>query len=749
MSSTVLVHTLGQKTDTLAKLVIQNRGYTYINLLFKNPSSNEATYRIAYGNTKNSTRWKVGPELNVAGSKIGYARQYILTQGYLYTFFLERKENGQWVEQASTSSTKKYVSISTLKMVVSSSTSNAALLTWIKYSNADHQVDIYDKKPENGVKQTPVKTLSQGAVKTSGSTGTVTVTGLGTNKVYHGRIMLKEPTASGTDFVELGSFEFETSDRANLTIDPTKTFASRVTMSWDKGGVGRSESDKKADFIIYCYVLDDKNKWKYQREFSMGWTTEGKKTFTPEGLAPGKNYLFKLYRRGVDGKSVHQSSLTVRANTTDMTLGNPESTRVLVKWEPVYDKAAYYVRYTPADGKGPLRTQSASTRTQYKITDLTPNTSYTVELLIKENSKYHTLQTDKFVTDKASILTQTGVKNNAVNLQVEAFHGDPCYYYVMDTTKKIKTKPFRIAKIGKTSVILNNLEIGKTYKLNLFRAEGGNWVLQKWDNNTTDHITVRSNDFLVSTSVASASALVTWDQTQSSSEYTVQIFDKVPSSKVDAKFTFSGDKVKTVDGEHTVIVSGLVKKTKYYGIISGNEKNQAGVETLVKMKEFDFVTSSRALFRVGKYFSSYANFSWTPDDVQEADGVSEFRIKYYNYGARKWTTMAWQPHTNNTAVISGLSPGVRYLFDLERLGVDGSATREARSVITMRTTKLEVDSVASRQIEAKWAPIYSNAQYQLTYTPSGGEPVLFGGGPFTKTSASINQWFGRWDRLQT
>ena len=731
MSSTVLVHTLGQTTDKKAQLIVVKRGYTIIPLRFLNPSSKEATYRIAHGNQKDSRRSKVGPEMKVAGSKMQYVTEYGLTAGQNYIFFLERKENGQWVEQ--TGGQRAYISMTTLKMDVSVSTSTeAAVLTWVKYSTrntkADHLVYIYDKKAESGVKRVPVKKYPQSSVTTSGNTNMVTVTGLKRDKVYYGTIMVEEPTVSGDAFVAADSFEFETSDRANLTVDHTKTFATTVTMSWDEGGVGQSESDKKADFMINAYTFGNK-RWNKDEKFAMGWTTEGTKTFTPEGLTPGEKYLFQLYRRGVDGMTKYQYAQHVTTKTCDMTLSNPESTRVLVKWDSVYDKADYAVTYAPADGKGPVKTRSASTRTDYRILDLIPNTPYTVGLLIKENGTYHVLKTDTFVTDKASILTQTGVNHTSVNLQVEVFHSDIGQYYVMDTTKQIKTRSFR-SKIGKTSVTLNNLKIGKTYKLNLFRAEGGNWIKQKWNNNTTDYITVRSNDFLVSTSVASTSALVTWDQAESSSEYTVQIFDKVPSDKVDAKFTFSGAEVKTVDGEHVVVVSGLAKKTKYYGIISGNG---------TKMKEFDFVTSSAAVFRIGKYFSSYATFSWTPGDVQEADGVSEFRIQYYDYSTKKWAyAMDWQPDSNNTGVVNGLSPGVKYRFDLHRLGVDGSSRTEAILRLTMRTTKMEVESVNSQQIEVSWPAIYTNAQYQLTYTPSGGETVVFGGGPFTNTSAAIS-----------
>lgn len=734
--TSVLVHTLNQKTDSLAKLGYRNRGYTYAEFQFTNPSSKEATYRIAYGNTTNSNRWKIGTEFKVAGSKSTVRRETGLRPNSRTIFFLERKEYGQWVQQTSTSSNKNYLSITTMNMYVSSSTSSrTALLTWVKQSGADHQVDIYDKKPAAGVK--PIKTFAQNTVKTSGKTNTVTVTSLDTDKVYYGLIMIKEPNVNGESaFVLVDTFDFETSERANITLDPTKTFATSATMSWDKGSVGGSEADKKADFMIRTFILADK-RWKIQNGMGMGWKTEGAKTFTQVGLTSGQKYLFQLFRRGVDGKTVLQASTVAVTKTTEMTVVNPSSTNVLVRWEPVYDKATYYVKYTPEKGTGTMK--SIGNATSYLVVNLTPNTLYKVELIIKENNRSYVIKTDTFTTDRASILHQAGINNTTVTLQVETFNDENTRYFVQDVTKKIRTKVFNISKTGKTNVDLGGLEIGKTYKLNLFRAEHGRWNIQKWNNNTTDHINVRSNDFLVSTSVASKSALVTWDQTQASSEYTLHIFDKVPAANVDPKLTFSGTQIKTADGEHIVVVSGLVKQTKYYGVISGIEKNEAGVETLVKMKEFDFVTSSAAVFKLGKYFASYANFSWSPGNIKEADGVSEFKIMYYNYSTRKWNNdMAWQPDTNNTAVISGLSPGVKYRFDLKRLGVDGKETGQAQSIITMRTTKLEVDSVASRQIEAKWAPIYANAQYQLTYTPSGGKAVIFGGGPLTKTSASIS-----------
>ena len=344
MSSSVLLDTLGQKTNSLAFLSVVKVGYTFVQLKFKNTTDKEETYRITRGNPTDSKRSYVGPETTYADrGNYKHTYQSGLRPGSMYCFFLERKENGQWVEQSAPSK-RKYVQYTTYKMAVSSSTSTtSALLTWPKLSKSDHRVDIYDTKASSGVKRLPTKRLISSSVKTSGKTATVTVTGLEPDKVYYTSVLVKEPSRDGSvAFVAATAdeFEFETSDRANLTIDPAKTLCSSVTMSWDKGRVGLNEADNRADFYISGYVRKG-SEWKSVAKLNMPWTTEGKKTFTPKGLEPGKLYKFSLYRRGVDGGSVPQMSAEVTTKATDVTISNRTSTRAVLNWEPVYDRATY------------------------------------------------------------------------------------------------------------------------------------------------------------------------------------------------------------------------------------------------------------------------------------------------------------------------------------------------------------------------------------------------------------------------
>lgn len=182
----------------------------------------------------------------------------------------------------------------------------------------------------------------------------------------------------------------------------------------------------------------------------------------------------------------------------------------------------------------------------------------------------------------------------------------------------------------------------------------------------------------------------------------------------------------TAGNERSVVVTSLGKNTTYHYVLKTKELNRSGSYLFIELKKDYFKTSAGATLIVDDVFSSFADISWVPGVVLEADGVAEFKVRKLEYPNGSYVdATAWLPHTVTTKRVSGLKPGTEYRFALLRKGLDGVGKTHAIVNVTTKGTPLQVENKTSSTALLRWGDVYLGAQYVLTYSELKGSVGIF------------------------
>ena len=393
--SSVLVHSSNQSTDALAKIGVDNITHTSARFIWKNISSTSSHYRLVH-KPWSSSSWVSNPSESVTVSGSTSKTVYLtgLEANQSYNVRLERQENGSWVPQS-------HLVVRTHAVVTGESTSStAAVIKWDSvYPSSVYRAQLYNSVPTPYI--APVRTLDASEVVLSDSSHVLVVSSLLKNQRYYAVIEANEEVdiSGKKSFVPIKTVVFETSDLVDLTVSsPSGTF---VDLSWDGTKAGDDEEDSVAQFQIDMWKRIGTN-WKYQ-ELVMDWSPDSVKSLRVNNLDPGERYVFNLHREGVDGVKVRQSQQIIETPTTSIGLAGPTTTtRTKVEWPPMYSNARYQVRYV-AQGKSPkvFGGDTGTTTNEALLTNLDPETEYTIELLVVENGSTHTVSTMTTKTQKS------------------------------------------------------------------------------------------------------------------------------------------------------------------------------------------------------------------------------------------------------------------------------------------------------------------------------------------------------------
>ena len=719
--SQVLLAVSTAKTDAQAQLSPGAAAYTNATFSFTNPSESQGVYRIVDGNENYTSRTArtlvttVEPKTEATLVAVG------LNNGTGYNFYLERMEFGTWVKQGE----KQTVVTKNITDVNVSTSSEAAVLTWDKTHESVYQVLIYNKSDTSKILQT----VSDVSLNASTQKYEAVVPGLSNTVTYRASVQAIEQNRDNTSYFNqwqpLYDIEFTPSALANLNLDAV--FSSYAELSWDDGDVGQYEEDEEADFQIRQQDVESGN-WST----AMIWTPDTTKTLTVTGLVPGDRYQFHLRRRGVDGKSVFQDEIQnfVTTKTTEIRVGDTKSTALSFLWDEVYEGAVYRYGLTPAGGETTVRDVSGLSAT---AKNLAPDTDHTFELFVVEKGVNVSLGSTTARTDKSGILTLNQAQHTTLSLDVQSFSASEATYYVANEDSSIRTANFNLTGEVTHTVDIRGLGVNSTHRFSLFREEHGNWAKQ------SDYLEVATKAISAATSVASTSALVKWDQGYANAVYELNIYDTAPENDSVPILVKENTDISISRGVRSSIITGLEMETPYWGLITVAETNASGVVEKILVRPFNFDTSAGAVFQVGEVKASSVALSWDAGEVEEEDGVAEFKVRQQEVSLGSWTDATnWLPHdTNSFTKISGLKAGIAYKFQLVRLGLGGDEISQAIVDASTKTSTLTISGTGSTSIEAQWTELYPNAQYLLVYTAEGGDPVTFSGGAISGTSALL------------
>ena len=703
--SQILLSTETVTTDAQAQMTLVSTGYTTAKLSFTNPSETSAQFRVQFGIAI------VGPETTVEGGATAIIEATGLPVGGAPNLTLKRNEFDTWIDQGNVVSAPTK-SIGDVSMSTSSA---AAMISWPNTHAATYAIDTFNKT-----------NLSQSLARYS----TIPVVD-GKNEIsfqasntitYVAQILVLE----GGEYHLLKTVEFTPSDLANLSIDAI--FATYAELSWDDGDVGQDEADGEAEFRLWRQIRDGSTPWVVL----LSWTPDTTKTFTDTGLIPGVEYRYDLQRRGVDGATILQDKNYPFTKTTEITIGEIGSKTLGFNWTSAYDGAEYTYKINGTE----VNTSSLAAM----VTGLSPDTDYTLEVFIREQGQTILMSSFTQKTDKSGFISLTLAKHTEVSYALHQFSSQtPSTFYVANEDESVRSNDFSTS-MSITNMWLRGINPGSTHNLSLFRKENGAWVKQEAGEGLVEHITITTQDASVSTSVATTSAMLQWNEGYDGANYEVNLFYSAPSGSavVPDEIIQNGD-ITNSSGLRSAIITGLTMDTPYWATLTVTESNVSNVPEKILLQSFNFDTSAGATLITGEVKASSVFLEWQVGDVNEADGLAEFKLKKQEVSEGTWTDATnWLPHdTNSFANISGLKAGTAYKFELIRMGLDGSEVPQAVVSVSTKTSTLTIAGTASASIQATWTEIYPGASYLLMYTIENGSPETFGGGPISETSALL------------
>lgn len=316
-------------------------------------------------------------------------------------------------------------------------------------------------------------------------------------------------------------------------------------------------------------------------------------------------------------------------------------------------------------------------------------------------------------------------------------------YRASSTSTWTSTPQVSVGGAAAKTLYLTGLKVNQAYYVKLERPENGSWISQTSTNGGKSYLLVTTHPLTTNDSTSSNAAVLKLMKRYAAT-YKIQIYAANPSSGANPIQTFQQSSVTLSGSWYSLVVKSLKNNFTYYAVVSANEAvNSAGSKSFVPIKQFAFETSSRVSLSVVSTFATHVNLAWDGTDAgnDEEDSTAEFSIQYWERVNNSWsfraTIMNWTPDTTKTFKVTGLTPGKRYLLRLNRKGVHGTGTYQDQRDVTTKTTNMVVDEISSTIAKISWEDMCEGSLFQLVHRGEGEAPVVFGGGSFSGTNATI------------
>ncbi|XP_073725199.1 receptor-type tyrosine-protein phosphatase beta [Misgurnus anguillicaudatus] len=408
------------------------------------------------------------------------------------------------------------------------------------------------------------------------------------------------------------------------------------------------------------------------------------------GLTSGVKYTFII--TAVAGDSSTEGNPVVISNYTkpdlikDLTVSNITTSSVFLKWEEPSGNRSYFKVQWIGDKPKEDKTHNTS----YNVTGLTPGVNYTfiIKAVAGDSSTegYPVVISNYTKPDVIKDLTVSNITTSSVFLQWEEPSGNRSYFKVQwigDKPKEDKTNNLFYNITGLTS--------GVKYTFIIIAVAG--------DSSTEGYPVVISNytkpdvikDLTVS-NITTSSGLLQWEEPSGNRSY--------------FKVQWTGDKINTSITYNTSYnITGLTPGVNYTFIITAvaGDSSTEGDPVVISIYTKPDVIKD---LTVSNITTSSVFLKWK----EPSGNRSYFKVQWIGDKTEKNIT------TDNTSYnITGLTPGVNYMFSIKAVAVDSST--EGYPVVISNYTKpdvikdLTVSNITTSSVFLKWEEPSGNRSY--------------------------------------
>ena len=368
--STVVLDTVKVVTDAFAGLYLDKVSFTTVTLSWQNVSESASDFRIVL--SADITGSQEYPSIAVNSGATGSFTVTNLSPGNTYKFYLERYEVDTWIRQTSTSSTIDYVQATTFSLGVTVSTSSTSVrATWANpIEGQRYLVTCLDLAESQDAMLETIMTNTGDSpgrqfVTVNDKTADVMFSDLTQGETYIMAVYVME-----TEAVSLWSQKFQTSAAAAMEI-VEGPMASYIVLDWTKSVDGQgsnyrivNRTNNGSDSILAESTTDT--------------------LVTIRNLNPGESYKFVLQRLELDQTWDDQTEVATTALTSSMSVSSMGSTTIEVSWTPIYPGSEYEVIYSSGLGYSTVTGSGRTTDLKTILRDLSPGTSYKLDLVTYE-----------------------------------------------------------------------------------------------------------------------------------------------------------------------------------------------------------------------------------------------------------------------------------------------------------------------------------------------------------------------------
>jgi len=340
-------------TDAFAGLSNSSVTYTTATFSWVNVSASAATFRLVLPDTGFESE-----EIIVGGGATGTYTLSGLQAGSEGVLFLERFEVDTWIRQTSSTSGIDYVQTTTLDTSVSVSVGSAsASVSWNNPGVTGDYVYSLEIVNQNGVEFSSVITDHSAIVPD-----------LVQGDTYSMRLYVTEGSGVATEIGKSsgvnGLIEFSPALSAQIEITDGP-FASYVSLDWSA-----SVTDASSEYRVVSRDATSGNDDVLVEKSNV-------RTAIVADLIPGTSYIFVLQRLELDGTWEDQSQTVISTPTTSISIGSIASQTIEVTWGSLYENANYELLFNGTSS-------GVTTDTSVILRDLESDTSYTLELVVRE-----------------------------------------------------------------------------------------------------------------------------------------------------------------------------------------------------------------------------------------------------------------------------------------------------------------------------------------------------------------------------